>query len=80
MSSTCPDCRGPTDRLPDGSFQHDIYMCHWRIAAENKLLNANLTATQARCTELLEEVRRLKLEAIANSDYRDWHYADQIDP
>lgn len=30
------------------------------LAHENKTLNANLTATQARCTELIQELRALK--------------------
>lgn len=39
--------------------------CRWSDCApdthnEMHLMLANLTATQARCTELLEEVRRLK--------------------
>lgn len=34
-----------------------------RIQRENKLLNDNLTATQARCTALLEEARRLRASA-----------------
>lgn len=53
-----------------------------QLQRDHDLMLANLTATQARCTELLEEVRRLKAIAeprASRSDYRDWDYQDLVD-
>lgn len=61
---------------------HDCLGRHNKLFFEHRTMLANLTATQARCTELLEDVRRLKAIAeprAARSDYRDWDYQDLVD-